>query len=410
MAFSTSELDFLLSGDVRQVYQIAQGLALQKSSMLSDLSLLREHGEDRARAVVELVTAQRRLERKGLPQHWITDSDAAQQATPAAVAQWRASYLYASGVRTIADVTCSIGTEVAACTSAGIRAYGADMDPLRVRMASANVDSSILVADATVPVFNSSVDAVIADPARRNSSGRITKFEDLHPPLPELMEAYSDVPLIVKCAPGIDYSVLGQWARQVDIVSVAGEVKEACIYSQSLSDVCGSSSVSCENVGGIHDGVYRRAVVIDVQGGVTTWHSDMDWEEDDSVASGKEGKYIVDPDGAIVRAGLVRHYAYAHGLWQLDPKIAYLTGDRIPRGLRGFEILEKVSMKKLKGALAARKIGQLEVLVRGVDIDPDILRKKMKLQRGGEAATVVITRISQSAVAFICRACPPQWG
>ncbi|EUA33916.1 hypothetical protein I552_4697 [Mycobacterium xenopi 3993] len=51
--------------------------------------------------------------------------------------------------------------------------------------------------------------------------------------------------------------------------------------------------------------------------------------------------------------GLVRHYGARHGLWQLDPDIAYLSGDRLPPGQRGFEVLEQLefSEKRLRQAL-----------------------------------------------------------
>ena len=58
---------------------------------------------------------------------------------------------------------------------------------------------------------------------------------------------------------------------------------------------------------------------------------------------GPVGRWIVDPDGAVVRAGLVRQYATRHGLWQLDPDIAYLSGDRLPSGVRGFEVVDQLA-------------------------------------------------------------------
>ena len=78
--------------------------------------------------------------------------------------------------------------------------------------------------------------------------------------------------------------------------------------------------------------------------------------EPDDCAVAPAGRWIVDPDGAVVRAGLVRHYAARHGLWQLDPDIAYLSGDRLPDGVRGFEVLEVLgfSEKRLRQALSAR--------------------------------------------------------
>jgi hypothetical protein len=120
------------------------------------------------------------------------------------------------------------------------------------------------------------------------------------------------------------------------------------------------------------------------------------------------GRWIVDPDGAVVRAGLVRHYAARHGLWQLDGDIAYLSGDQLPDGVRGFEVLDEVaySEKRLRQVLSAHDAGAVEILVRGVDVDPDVLRRRLKL-RGSRQVSVVIARIGSGtasrATAFICR-------
>jgi hypothetical protein len=121
------------------------------------------------------------------------------------------------------------------------------------------------------------------------------------------------------------------------------------------------------------------------------------------------GRWIVDPDGAVVRAGLVRHYAARHGLWQLDPDIAYLSGDRLPPGVRGFEVLEQLAFdeRRLRQALAARDCGALEILVRGVHVDPDALRRRLR-PRGGDSLSVIITRIGSGpagrVTSYVC--CP----
>lgn len=105
----------------------------------------------------------------------------------------------------------------------------------------------------------------------------------------------------------------------------------------------------------------------------------------------------------------MRHYGARHGLWQLDPDIAYLSGDRLPAGVRGFEVIERLVFdeRRLRQALSALDCGSLEVLVRGVRVDPDALRKRMRL-RGRRPLSTVITRIgsgtSGRATAFVCRA------
>ena len=166
---------------------------------------------------------------------------------------------------------------------------------------------------------------------------------------------------------------------------MAGGVREACLWSAGLAA----------------PGVTRRATMLDAGEEIT------DAEPDDAAVA-PAGRWIVDPDGAVVRAGLVRHYGARHGLWQLDPDIAYLSGDQLPAGVRGFEVLEELaySERRLRQALSGRDAGAVEILVRGVDVDPDALRRRLRL-RGTQAVSVVITRLgagaASRATAFICR-------
>ena len=403
MAFSAAELDFLLTDCAAgsPLINDATTYQLTKKSLVQDLSHLRKAHGEHARALVELVQARRAGK---LPENWLMDSESVQQATPPVVAAWRAEVLKAAGVEAAVDVTCSIGTELHALAATGLRALGGDLDHQRLRMARFNVpEVPVVRMDALRPAFVDDLTSgtlksgmprsgvVVADPARRNSSGRIAKLEDLQPPLPELMDCYDN--LVVKCAPGIDYS---EFDGHVEVVSVDGGVKETCLYSPAIL------------------GRGRRAVVM----GASSVKETVTSDEPETDRVGGVGRYIVDPDGAIVRAGLVRQYAARHGLWQLDPHIAYLTGDELPAGVRGFEVIEVVPLKKARPALVTLGAKSVEILVRGVDVDPDELRKKWKLKKGGaggssaEAAnsaySVVVTRIGEGgaakAVAFICRA------
>ena len=128
-----------------------------------------------------------------------------------------------------------------------------------------------------------------------------------------------------------------------------------------------------------------------------------DGDDDDVDASGEPDRFIVDPDGAVVRAGLVRHWARRHGLRQLDARIAHLTGPRIPGGYSGFEVLDRCRLdrKELRRVLRERDCGSLEILVRGVDVDPDTLRRSLAL-KGSRPLALVVTRIERSAVVFVC--------
>lgn len=364
MAFSLREFEFLAGAGANLDVE----LGLTKKTALDDARVARAAYGEYGRAVVELLTV--RASGK-IPAGWLADSDAAQQATPLAVAKERARRI---GERFVHDVTCSIGTEGYCAQGQWL---GSDLDPVRLAMARHNLPGRWFVrADALHPVSRGAV--VVADPARRSGGRRI---KDTIPPLPELIDAWRGHDMAIKCAPGIDYS---EWEGLVSVSSVAGSVKETCLYTPGLA------------------GGERREAVI--HGDRTDRITDLEPED---VGAGEPGRYLIDPDGAIVRAGLVRHFARREGLWMLDERIAHLTGDEIPAGYSGFEILEQVPLKKLKAALKPYGPGSLEILVRGVDVDPDQLRRKLGL-KGSRAMAVVVTRIGSTGVALICG--PRLWG
>src|SRR5699024_8719814 len=156
------------------------------------------------------------------------------------------------------------------------------------------------------------------------------------------------------------------------LVSLDGSVREAALWSAGLSS-----------------GVRRRATVVrtGAPGGPGPWGAPRlvtdgvavhveevtDLDDDDVAALPEADRFIVAPDGAVVRAGLVRHWARRHGLRQLDPRIAHLTGPAVPPGHTGFEVLRRCRLdrKELRRALRELDCGSLEILVRGVDTDPD---------------------------------------
>ncbi|MEO6083676.1 MAG: class I SAM-dependent methyltransferase, partial [Umezawaea sp.] len=313
---------------------------------------------------------------------WLFTDDALQQATASPVGRHRATRFAG---RVVHDVTCSVGADLVELARVADRCVGSDLDPVRLAMARHNCgpDQVLLRADALTRVSRAS--AVTADPARRDSAGRRTwKPSDFLPPLDELAETYAGVDLAVKCAPGIDFAV-APWADEVELVSLDGGVREACLWTRGLAT----------------PGVTRRATVL--RQGSPEW-TITDAEPDDCPVR-SPGEWIIDPDGAVVRAGLVRHYAARHGLGQVDERIAYLTGDAPPPGVRAFRVVEHghYAEKSLRTALRKHDVGRLEILVRGLDVDPNTLRRRLKLS-GAQEMTVVLTRIGSGPVAILCHA------
>jgi hypothetical protein len=377
--FTLADVTFLTSAEGVAALAEINRLPLTSASYLADVATARRLAGEQAPALLETVLLRRKAVSKiDDPADWLFTDDALQQATPQAVARHRADRLVG---RDVHDVTCSIGVDLVA-TAAGARTVvGSDLDPVRLAMARHNTGLPVVRADALKPVTRGT--AILADPARRDATGRRRwRPADFAPPLDALAEVYAGRDMAVKCAPGINPADV-PWAREIELVSLAGQVREACLWTGTLAT----------------PGVIRRASVLGPAGFTVT-----DADPDDCPVTAPAG-WIVDPDGAVVRAGLVRHYAARYGLAQLDPRIAYLTGDSPPPGIRAFRVVDhgRYSEKTLRQELARRGVGRLEILVRGLDVDPNTLRPRLRL-RGPEEATVVLTRIGATPVALLCDA------
>ncbi|WP_407663953.1 THUMP-like domain-containing protein [Mycolicibacterium sarraceniae] len=387
MTLGRAEVAYLTSdAGVAALAEVAE-YPLSDRSRVADIAAIRNRFAERGTALIETTLLRRKavIKLAGLADvsGWLFTDDALQQATAAPVARHRAVRLAGAVVH---DATCSIGTELAALRSTAAWVLGSDIDEVRVAMARHNVpDVALCRADALHPVSRDAV--VLLDPARRSGGRRRFDPRAYVPPLDGLLDTYRGRATVVKCAPGIDFDAVRHlgFDGEIEVTSAGGSVREACLWSPALAE----------------PGVRRRACVLDRDEVIT------DADPDDCPA-GPAGRWIVDPDGAIVRAGLVRHYAARHGLWQLDPDIAYLTGDHVPPGVRGFEVLDELPLREkvLRQALSQHDCGQLEILVRGVDVDPDALRRRLRVT-GRTPLSLVITRIGSGAgertSVFLCR-------
>jgi hypothetical protein len=387
LAFGVDDVDYLGSEAGTQALGEVAERRLTDSTLVADIAWAHDRFGERSAVLVETTLLRRKAAAKFAdPSDWLFTDEALQQATAERVAAHRALRLAGVAVH---DATCSIGTELAALRNSAAYVIGSDINPVRLAMAARNVaDVDLCRADALRPVTRDTV--VVVDPARRSGGRRRFDPRDYTPALDGLLDVYRGRDLVVKCAPGIDFDVVSRlgFRGEIEVTSLAGSVREACLWSAGLAG----------------DGVTRRATMLDTGEGVS------DADPGDCLVA-PAGRWIVDPDGAVVRAGLVRHYGARHGLWQLDPDIAYLSGDRLPDNVRGFEVLEELnySERRLRQALSTRDAGAVEILVRGVDVDPDVLRSHLRL-RGSQPVSVVIARIGSGAAsratAFICR---PTW-
>ncbi len=393
--FTAADLDFLTSAAGIDALALAAGRPLTDASLLADLTALRKQLGGHAAAVGETV----RLRRKAVPKlgamasEWLLTDEALQQATPAPVAAHRAARLAGLGVH---DLTCSIGADLVALLPGCRPAIGSDLDPIRARMAAHNLRSAglpgrVLVADALLRCSRGLLP--YADPARRESDGRRITSVDTVPSVADLDDVYANRPPVLRLPPGIDYDALGR-PGEVEIVSLDGSAREAVLWPAELATVS------------------RRATVL-VSDAAGYQLSDLDPSDIAGSAppTALVGDWIIDPDAAVVRAHLVRHYAARHGLTQLDPHLAYLCGPVRPIGVRGFRVLDAAPYRVRTVADWARReaAGTLEIKQRGTSVVPDELRKQLRPAMSRNTAvgfTLIVARIGDLPWAFWCSAAP----
>ncbi len=311
--------------------------------------------------------------------------DGLEQATRLSVASHRAARLTAFGASTVVDLGCGIGGDLVAFARAGLVAAGVDLDPVRVAVAEANLAAlglpgAVGVSDA-LDVDIRPFDVAFADPARRTGRGRTFSPDAWTPPW-SFVESLLAGEACVKTAPGIPHELVPAGA-EAEWVSDHGEVKEAALWGGRLATVA------------------RRATVIG-DGGLAT----ITDEEDPGADVVPLGRFLYEPDGAVIRAGLVTAVAAGVQGGLVDRHIAYVTADssfRTPFA-RSYEVLETLPHreKALRAALHERGIGKLTIKKRGVDVVPDQLRKRLALN-GDNEATIVLTRVDGQGSCLLVR-------
>ncbi|MCR6032426.1 SAM-dependent methyltransferase [Nocardioides sp. zg-579] len=360
--------------------------------LAAQTALRREASAEHAAAALTQARLRVRAEAKfgDLAARMYFTADGLEQATRLAVATHRAARLQAYAARTLVDLGCGIGGDLVAAARAGLTCAGVDLDPVRVAVAEANLAAldlpgAVMVADATT-VDPSPFDVAFADPARRGARGRTFDVDDWTPPW-SFVERLLRRDSCVKVAPGIPHDIVPAGV-EAEWVSDHGEVKEAALWSGGLATTA------------------RRATVIGDGGLASLTDEDAPALGEDGVGVRAVGRYLYEPDGAVVRAGLVTAVAAAVQGGLVDEHIAYVTGDAAYRSpfARGYEVLEELPYreKALRAALRERGIGTLTIKKRGVEVVPEQLRKRLALS-GTEEGTLVLTRVAGAGTALLVR-------
>lgn len=387
MTFTLDDIAFLRSRDGEQLLARLAGEDLSEQNTLRLLThLRREVGVQAARAAV--LMAQLRLQATDkfgdfAAKLFFTPS-AIEQASHPTVAAYRARQL---GARAILDVCCGIGGDALAMSRIGARVLGIDQSAVRVAIANYNAQTlgltaTFIVGDARDPLPDG-YDAIFFDPSRRDTSGRrIYDVEAYQPPL-STIRGWRASSLAVKLSPGLELGQVAGYGGGIEFISVDGQLKEAILW-----------------VGAGWTG--RKATLLRGSG-VWSWVRGAEPE----ITIDQPRMWLVEPDPALIRAGLVADVAVHFGGALLDESIAYFTTTERPQPpwVRSWRVRDWMPfhLKKLRAYLRQRHIGRVTVKKRGSAIVPETLVTQLKL-KGDEVAIIVLTRLRGAPIVLICDA------
>jgi SAM-dependent methyltransferase len=318
-----------------------------------------------------------------------------EQSTRTSVATYRAERFRALGIRSVADLCCGIGGDAIALARAGIRVLAVDRDPLTAEVARANADALglaglIEVREANVTeVDTAQYDAVFVDPARRGGRGRIFDPEAYSPPLSWAVGTALKAPLAaLKIAPGIPHEAVPAEA-EAEWISDGGDVKEAVLWF------------------GTEPGLVRATLLPGPR--------ELRGRGLPNPRVRPPGRYLYEPDGAVIRAHLVAEVAEELDGGLIDETIAYVTADELRPTpyATAYEITDQLhfNVKKLKALLREREVGVLTVKKRGSAVEPEELRRKaLPKAHGPGSATVFLTRVAGAPTMLVGAPATPATG
>ncbi len=379
-----SDFDFLISAEGRELLGWAANCGLSEFALAAKLR--EKTSPQHAAALTQTLFLRSKAGAKfSRASEMFFTSDAAEQASAEIVTSYRARRFEAIKPKHLIDLCCSIGSDALPLADFST-ITGIDLDPLRLKMAEYNFkiyNKQARFIEADVTRLNPSefeADAFFIDPARRTENGERIFDPNLYsPPLSEILRWQKAIPnACAKLGPGVDKSLLPREC-EIEFISVNGNLREACLWFGDLA------------------GKERNRATLLPEGISLTGVNPV-------IGCKNFGEYLIEPDSSVTRAGLVELLGSQINAWKIDPQIAYLSSDTITDNpfAACYQVYEysEYNEKEIRKIIRERQIGNLDIKRRGSIIDPQMLRKKLKL-KGKNSATLFLTRLEEKQLMIL---------
>ena len=216
---------------------------------------------------------------------------------------------------------------------------------------------------------------IYLDPARRDTAGHKTvALADCEPDVSMMEEellAHANN-ILVKCSPMLDISLACTQLRhvqEVHVVAVKGECKELLLVLNNADIKPSEVPITCIDLPEGKPFTFTR-------------------EEEDTCGCPfqQPGRYIYEPNAALLKAGCFRLPATRFGLQKLHPNTHLYTSDVLYTDFPGriFEVIHTCGFSKRELRSALGELQCANITVRNFPQSVDTLRRRLHLAEGGD--------------------------
>lgn len=330
--------------------------------------------------------------------------DGLEQATRLDVAARHAERFRDAGVRAVWDLGCGIGSDAMALAGLDLRVTAVDADEVTAAVAGVNLrhwpsarTGVARVEDTPLPLGEGARHAgAWLDPARRvpgvadvnGRTRRVFSLEAVSPSWETVREVAGRLPAVgAKLSPSFPHAAVPA-GSEAQWTSYGGEVLECTIWWGTLVQRPG-----------------RTALVLTPGGGaMAVSERDCEPQVPRAESFDRLGEWLYEPDRALIRAGLTGAVTAATGGVELDVGVGYVASSaQLDLSCaRRYHIADSMplNVKALRAYLRDRHVGRLTIKKRGASVDPDVLRRQLRLSGDGEL-TVVLTRVHGRQVVLV---------
>ncbi len=240
------------------------------------------------------------------------------------------------------------------------------------------------------------VDWIFIDPARRDGhGGKTVAISDCEPDVEELEELLTDKGhrVMVKLSPMLDIALAAstlKYITQIHIISVGNDCKELLLVLDKRTDST-EVPIHCINLtaNGTQQFVFNR----EAEQQATCSYTDQ------------LGKYLYEPNASIMKAGAYKSIALQYDLRKLNPNSHLYTSDKLITDFPGrvFEVKNQCTFNKKELKEMLGDIKKANLTIRNFPSTVAELRKRIKLNEGGEDYLFATTLNNDKKVLVLCK-------